>query len=114
MARRSLALIFIMNTKDTNLKIVDEVIRLLKLINIEKGGHEQGYIFIFGQNDNEKVKIRGASGGCPTCVTPILITQAMKSDPDFANAVPKAMVDFVKSKFNDGNDGIKLQKGQEN
>lgn len=102
-----------MNTKDNNSKIVDEVIRLLRLINIEKGGHEQGYIFIFGQNEGEKVKIKGASGGCPTCVTPILITQAMKSDAEFASAVPKAMVRFIKSKFDDG-DGLKLQEEQQN
>ena len=80
---------------------------------IEPGGHEQAFVFIFGQNAGESLGIDFAAGGCPNCGLPLIITAAMRNDAGFANAIPRAMVQFVESKFNEG-DGLKIKKEQGN
>ena len=102
-----------MNPKETNLRIVEEIKFLLSQMEIESNGHEQGFIFIFGQNTGENIGMDFAAAGCPNCTLPTLIMATMRNNADFADAIPKAMVRFVQSKFNE-DDGLTLRKEQGN
>ena len=87
-----------MDVKQQNQQIIDQVMALLKTITIEESQHEQGYIFAWGQNDNESQKSTNTAliAGCPDCITSHLLFEMLKADPLFRAPLVKALTDYAK------------------
>lgn len=100
-----------MNVKDRNQEKINQVIYLLKSIEIEGDGHDQGFLFVWGQENGDKTEIKAVRAGCPNCTIPHVLGTAMDSDNGLQQIVLKSIAKMAKTQ---ANNFIKPGKDQKN